>query len=70
MKIIEKIVDVTTGEETIIERDETAEETKARKEWEKQTAQFLAEEATKAAARQAVLDKLGLTAEETAALFS
>ncbi len=70
MKIIEKNVNVITGEETITERDETAQEKKERENAEKQAADLLAQEATKAAARQAVLDKLGLTAEETAALFS
>lgn len=70
MKIIEKIVNVTTGEETIVEREETAEETKTRKDIEKQNAEIATDQATKAAARQAVLDKLGLTAEEIAALLS
>lgn len=69
MKIIEKNVNVVTGEETITERDETAEEKKERENAEKQTADLLAQEATITAARQAVLDKLGLTAEEIAALF-
>ena len=69
MKIIQKIVDVTTGEETIIERDETAEELKARENWEKQTAELAAEQVSKDAARQAVLDKLGLSADEVAALL-
>lgn len=70
MKIIQKIVDVITGEETIIERDETAEELKARENWEKHTAELAAEATAKEAARQAVLTKLGLTAEEVAALLS
>ena len=69
MKIIQKIVDVTTGKETIIERDETAEELKARENWEKQSAELAAEQASKVAARQAVLDKLGLSADEVAALL-
>ena len=69
MKIIEKIVDVTTGEETIIERDETAEELKDRENWEKQSAELAAEQTSKNAARQAVLDKLGLSADEVAALL-
>ena len=35
MLIIEKIVDVTTGEETVIEREETAAEKAEREEWQK-----------------------------------
>lgn len=69
MKIIQKIVDVTTGEETIIERDETAEETKVREEWEKHCAELAAEQASKDAAKQAVLEKLGLSPDEVAALL-
>ena len=69
MKIIQKIVDVTTGEETIVEREETTEEIKARENMEKQNAELVAANETKAAARQAVLDKLGLTADEIAALL-
>ena len=38
MKIIEKTVDITTGEETIIERDETAAETKERLDYAKEVA--------------------------------
>ena len=68
----EKIVDVSTGEETI--RPYTAAEIKAveaaKTKNEAEQAKRDAEEATKAAGRQAVLDKLGLTTEEIAALLS
>ena len=67
----EKIVDVSTGEETI--RPYTAAEIKAveaaKTKNEAEQAKRDAEEATKAAGRQAVLDKLGLTTEEIAALL-
>lgn len=69
MRIIEKNVNVITGEETIIERDETAEEVKAREDWEKHCAQLAAEQAERDAARQAVLDKLGLSPDEVKALL-
>jgi hypothetical protein len=68
MKIIEKDYNVITGEETITERDATAEEIAAAKAAETAAKAAAAETAAKAAARQAVLDKLGLTAEDIAAL--
>ena len=72
MTYIEKIINVTTGEETL--RPFTVDEIAAIEAEQAQIAAAKAEhdaqEATKAAARQAVLDKLGLTADEMAALFS
>jgi len=70
MKIIEKDFNVITGEETITEREETAAETKARLDHAKEIAAKQAEAETKAAARQAILNRLGLTAEEAALLLS
>jgi hypothetical protein len=71
MTYTEKIIDVTTGEETI--REYTAEEIA---QFEADKAAFLEienakqqEKALKDAARQEVLDKLGLTADEVAALL-
>lgn len=69
MKIIEKEFNVTTGEETITERDETAAEAKARLDHAKEVAAKQAEADANAAAKQAVLEKLGLSAEEVAALL-
>ena len=64
MKRIEKIYDISTGEETIIERDETAAETKARLDAEK-IAKAYAEAAAEAEAKKsAILTRLGLTEEE------
>ena len=69
MKIIERTFDATTGETTDVERDETPTETK-RREDEIAKAQVQADEAArKEAARQAVLTKLGLSAEDAAALL-
>ncbi len=71
MKIIEKEFNVTTGEETIIEREETALEKAAR---EKSQANFANEKTqleAKAKAKeaaQAKLAALGLTSDDLAAL--
>jgi len=70
MKIIEKIVDVTTGEETVTEREETAEETKTRIDWEKHCAELAAKQVSKDAAKAELLAKLGITAEEAALLLA
>lgn len=64
MKITEKDFNVQTGKETITERDETAAETKERLDLAKEVAARLVEAETKAAARQAILARLGLTEEE------
>jgi hypothetical protein len=67
----EKIVDALTGKETF--RDYTeAEIAEVNAEVAKKSAQAQAEqeaEAAKAAARQAILDRLGLTADEAALLL-
>jgi len=70
MKIIEKEINVQTGEETITERDETAAETKARLEIAKEYALIQAEIEAKLLARQSILDRLGLTTEEAALLLA
>jgi hypothetical protein len=69
MKIIEKEFNAITGEETITEREETDAETKARLERAKELAAAKAEAEAKATARQIILDKLGLTADETKLLL-
>ena len=69
MKIIEKDFNVVTGEETLTERDETTAETKERLDHAKEVAEAQAAAQTKATAKQAVLDRLGLTAEEAALLL-
>lgn len=63
----EKIVDVITGEE--IWRDYTAEENAEVKAAEAEAKLKAIDKAAKDAAKQAVLDKLGLSADEVAALL-
>lgn len=69
MKIVEKDFNVQTGEETITEREETAAEIKAREKSEAESLAREAEAAAKATTRQALLTKLGITAEEAQLLL-
>jgi len=69
MKIIEKEFNATTGEETIIEREETAAEKIKREADEAEFATRQAEAEARATARQAILDRLGLTEEEARLLL-
>ena len=69
MKRIEKIFDIATGEETFIERDETVVEKKERETFAKEIAARQAEVQAKEVARQAILDRLGLTADEAKLLL-
>ena len=69
MLIIEKEVNAFTGEETITEREMTTPEAKVFAASEKIRLAEIAEAEAKSAAKQAVLDKLGLSAEEVAALL-
>ncbi len=69
MKIIEKIFDIQTGEETVIEREENAAEIKSRETLQSAAVARQADAQAKATARQAVLDRLGLTAEEAQLLL-
>jgi hypothetical protein len=64
MKITEKTFDVATGETTITERDETAQEKAEREAFVKFMAEKQVEAEAKAAQRQAILDRLGLSQEE------
>ena len=64
MKIIERIVNTETGETVDIERDETVVEKKERETAEKEIAAKRADDEAKATARAAILDRLGLTADE------
>jgi hypothetical protein len=69
MKITEKEFNAITGETTFTERDETAAETKERLDHAKKVAAQQAEAEAKAAARAALLDRLGITAEEAQLLL-
>lgn len=72
MTLFEKIIDITSGEETI--RPYTAEEIALVESEKAKIASFLAakeaEETAKQTAREAVISKLGLTAKEAAALLA
>lgn len=69
MKIIERTFNAITGETKDVEREETSAEIKSR-ENAIAAAQIRADEAAqKDSLRQAVLTKLGLTAEDATALF-
>lgn len=65
----EKDFNVSTGIETITEREETAAETKARLDHAKAIADAQAAAQAKAAARQVILDRLGLSVEEARLLL-
>jgi hypothetical protein len=69
MKITEKIFNIETNEETIIEREETTAEKKSREKFEADMAKVQAEIEAKATARQAIADRLGLTADELKVLL-
>jgi len=69
MKITEKEFNALTGETTITERDETATEKKAREKAEADYALSQAEAEAKAAQRQALLTRLGITEEEARILL-
>ena len=69
MKITEKEFDIQTGEETITERDETTAEKKAREQAEADYAVRQAEAEAKAAQRQVILSRLGITEEEARILL-
>lgn len=71
MKIIEKEFNVVTGEETITEREETAQEKAEREAYQLKIATLEAEAKAIAQARaeaEAKLAKLGLTADDLRAL--
>jgi hypothetical protein len=69
MIVTEKEFNIITGEEIITERDETAAEKKEREAREAEFAIAQAEAETKAAQRQVILDRLGLTADEARLLL-
>lgn len=69
MKSIEKIFDVSTGEQTIIERELSKEEIAEITAFQLAEEKKVALQAEKEAARKAVLAKLGLSDEEAAVLL-
>ena len=64
MKITEKEFNAETGEETISERNETAQEKKDREAYAAFIAEKQAEAEVKETQRKAIADRLGLTADE------
>jgi hypothetical protein len=70
MKIIEKEFNVITGEETITERNMTAEELAQYEADQAAQAERIAAEAAKAAEKAALLARLGITADEAKLLIS
>ena len=70
MKIIEKEFNAVTGEETITEREETATEKELRLTAEKRIAEQAAEVQAKAAAKAALLERLGITEDEAKLLLA
>lgn len=70
MKKTEKIFNVQTGEETIIERDETSSEKLIRENWEKQIAENAVISQANAEAKSALLEKLGISEDEARLLLS
>ena len=70
MKIIEKIFNVQTAEEIIIERDATPDEIADAQRAEAKALEFAAKEAATAAAKATLLEKLGITEDEAKLLLS
>lgn len=70
MKITEKEFNALTGEETITEREETAQEKADREAFIAKQAKLKAEDEARANAKAALLDRLGITAEEAVLLLS
>lgn len=70
MKIIEKIIDIQTGEETIVEREETKTEETSRLEFQAKLAAAEEEALALATAKSDLLEKLGITEEEAKLLLS
>jgi hypothetical protein len=69
MKIIEKEFNALTGETTVTERDETPQEQAEREAAEANAIVKQAEAEAKAAQRQALLNRLGITEEEARILL-
>ena len=69
MKIVEKEYNIQTGETIITERDETPQEQAQREAAEAEFAVRKAEAEARAAQRQALLNRLGITEEEARILL-
>jgi hypothetical protein len=69
MKIIDTNFDILTGETIVTERDETPSETKSRLDRAKEVEKEHFEAQAKETARAAILERLGLTADDAAVLL-
>jgi len=69
MKIIEKEFNAQTGEEIITERDETDVEKKEREKFAAELKEAKIKADAKAAQRQAIAERLGLSSEELSLLL-
>tara|TARA_R110000822_G_scaffold133334_3_gene270675 strand:- start:777 stop:989 length:213 start_codon:yes stop_codon:yes gene_type:complete len=70
MKIIEKEFNIQTGEETITEREETKSEKDLRLKRETEAEALRTEAEERALAKSALLNRLGISADEAALLLS
>jgi len=70
MKITEKEFNALTGETTVTERDETAQEVAEREAAEAKLVALQAEAEAKATAKAALLTQLGITEEQAKLLLS
>ena len=70
MIIREMNLNVITGEDILIEREETKAEKESREEFEANMKIIQAEEEKKAIAKAALLERMGLTPEEASLLLS
>lgn len=70
MKIIEKIVNISSGKETLIERDETAGETKYRLDSEKAQSDLEIKNSEFLKSKFDLLKRLGISEEEAKLLLS
>ena len=70
MKTTEKIFDLQTGEDVLVERDMSADEIAAYEKEQEEKAELAAKAAETAAAKAALLAKLGITEEEAKLLLS
>ena len=69
MKIIEKEFNIQTGEETITEREETKSEKDLRLKRETEAEALRTEAEERALAKSALLNRLGISADEAALLL-
>jgi hypothetical protein len=70
MKINEAFFDIETGEETVVERELTAEEVKKYKAAEAERLEVIKQHQKALAAKSVILEKLGITEDEAKLLLS